>query len=338
MTQCPSRCKDTCDSSCPSHCCTPQYVPAVPPTQPKCNPICQTNCLPSCSKGCCKIKIVPLPTCPGHCIEICESFCPTHCCFSEKPSQQSISTQQRFCPLNCSSNCIQSCPKFCCKLSLPPPSSCPKICLSNCLAACPQHCCRRPYFPNFLESPSTVCPLECAIRCDTSCPSQCCANNLEQPPLLNQSSENMSITNGTIPLTGYLITSPSMVSPCPSYCLSYCTPNCHRYCCNREQSPYLVKTADKTMSPIVRTLTGQDADYKSKVVHRLSELLSSPLKLCQPSCFANCSAECPRICCDVRRKRKMYVFKRKKKTQIDRAKSQQKRKTHKKIKGNRRIM
>ena len=40
-----------------------------------------------------------------------------------------------------------------------------------------------------------------------------------------------------------------------------------------------------------------------------SWLLSSRLKLCEPARFSNVSITCPKICCDVGRKMKMFVYK-----------------------------
>ena len=77
-----------------------------------------------------------------------------------------------------------------------------------------------------------------------------------------------------------------------------------------------MKSPEETVPPLGRSLKNIDADYKAKMVHRLSELLASPLLQCQPSCFSECTDACPKMCCDIRKKKKMYVFRRKKKAHI----------------------
>ena len=99
---------------------------------------------------------------------------------------------------------------------------------------------------------------------------------------------------------------------CPISRSLHCSHSCPQYCCmGRQKSPYLFKTLKQT-SPVGRSLAFQEAKYKSEVVLFQSQFLSSPLKLCEPSYFWNCSVTCCKICCDVGRK-KMFVYKGKKK-------------------------
>ena len=238
--------------------------------------------------------------------------------------EQSQSVQES-CPTICSSNCLPSCPSFCCKVSPPMPSACPSSCSVSCLPPCQQHCCQERYPPNFSTQSPPICPSQCAIRCDNMCPAHCCPASSEQSSFLTKSTPVGNVQPNVSPLQSY-----AAPTPCPSSCSSYCSHGCPQYCCmGREISPYLFKTPEQTVSPVGRSLAVLEADYKSKVVHRLSELLSSPLKLCEPSCFSNCSVTCPNICCDVGRKKKMFVYKRKKKAQITKPRNKTKKtKTH----------
>ena len=100
---------------------------------------------------------------------------------------------------------------------------------------------------------------------------------------------------------------------CPSSCSSYCSHSFPQYCCmGQQKSPYLLKALEQR-SPIRRSLTVQEAEYKLKVVLFQGRFLSSPLKLYKPLYFWNCSVTCPKICSDVGRKQ-MFVYKRKKKS------------------------
>ena len=317
--ECPSYCQTSCAPSCPSNCCRPQYLPTVAPTQPACSSICKTHCLPTCPKYCCNLKIVSLSPCPANCKDRCDSSCPTHCCSLLQLSTQPPTSPQQTCQSTCNAICLPPCPSFCCKISAPPLNSCPSDCIINCLPSCPKHCCGAPYLPISSASPSVVCPSQCAYRCDGSCPSQCCPSKPYQPSYLTQPSVQIPANNVAGSQETFPATPPSFVKSCPTYCASYCSPSCPSYCCKRNDlSSNLVKSRDATVSPFGRSLADNDSEYKDKMVHHLSELLSSPLTKCQPACFSDCSETCPKTCCDVRRKKKMYVFKRKKKTHITR--------------------
>ncbi|XP_020602562.1 neurogenic locus notch homolog protein 2-like [Orbicella faveolata] len=310
---CPSYCQTSCAPSCPSQCCTAKFLPTVEPTQASCSSVCKTNCLPTCPKYCCNLKIVALSTCPGKCKGVCGPPCPMQCCSSLPISTQHPILPKQSCPSTCKANCLPSCPSYCCKISQASLTGCPSTCIISCVPTCPQHCCGLPYLPRSSASPSDVCPSQCAYHCDSLCPSHCCSSKPEQPPMqmTTGSAVVFQETNPTTPS--------SLVKPCPTYCSSFCTPTCPSYCCKRnELSPYLVKLPEETVSPFGRSLTDHNEEYKEKMIHHISELLSSPLTNCQLSCFSHCSDSCPKTCCDVRKKRKMYVFKRKKKTRITR--------------------
>lgn len=314
---CPSSCKDPCDSSCPSHCCSTPSLPTVAMLQPTCNPICHTNCLSSCPKECCKITIVPVSLCPSHCKIICVPSCPSYCCSSKQLPSQQPTPYQELCPTFCSSSCNNLCPKFCCKVTLLP-IPCPSTCSTYCHPPCPQNCCQRPFLPDSSASAAKACPEQCENHCGITCPLECCQGltKLEQPIVHGTPAVQTSLWNEPITLTGNVTTSPSTTFPCPDFCSSLCNRECPQYCCKRSPRPFLFSSPAKSVAPVGRSLKTQDSDYKSKVLIHLSKLLSSPLQFCDPLCFLNCSETCPRTCCDVRRKRKMYIFKRKKKTQI----------------------
>ena len=52
---------------------------------------------------------------------------------------------------------------------------------------------------------------------------------------------------------------------------------------------------------------GSKADYESKVVLFQSRFLSSPLKICKPSYFWNCSVTCPKYGLMLAEKRCLYI-------------------------------
>ena len=314
---CPSQCQTSCAPSCPSNCCTPQYQPTVAPAQLACHSICKTTCLPACPKHCCVIRIFPVSFCPDQCQETCDRFCPSFCCSLPRLSTQQPTSAPQICPSTCSASCLPPCPKFCCKISITPLNNCPSTCIDNCLPSCPKHCCEVPYLSNNLPSPSPdACPSHCTYHCDSSCPLKCCLGATDHPLYPPQPSAQTPNSNGSDFQGSFLSVSPPL-SKCPAYCLSSCIPVCPIYCCQRQNiSPLLVKSPEETVPPLGRSLKNIDADYKAKMVHHLSELFASPLLQCQPSCFSECSDACPKMCCDIRKKKKMYVFRRKKKAHI----------------------
>lgn len=317
---CPSQCQTSCAPSCPSNCCAPQYLPTVAPAQLACHSICKTTCLPTCPTHCCVIKLFPLSLCPDQCQDTCDRSCPSFCCSLPQPSTQQPTSAPQICPSTCSTSCLPQCPKFCCKILITPLNSCPSTCIDNCLPSCPKNCCEAPYLPIKLPwSSSDACPSQCSYHCDSSCPLKCCLGATDHPLYLPQPSSQTPIGNGTAFQGSYLSIPPHMTKQCPAICLSSCAPTCPIYCCQRQGvSPFLVKSPEETVPPLGRSLKNIDADYKAKMVHHLSELLSSPLLQCQPACFSECSEACPKTCCDIRKKKKMYVFRRKKKAHISR--------------------
>ena len=75
---------------------------------------------------------------------------------------------------------------------------------------------------------------------------------------------------------------------------------------DRQKSPYLLKTSEQT-SPVEWCLAVQKADYESKVVLFQRRFLSSPLKICKPSYFWNCSVTCPKYGVMLAEKRCLYI-------------------------------
>ena len=80
---------------------------------------------------------------------------------------------------------------------------------------------------------------------------------------------------------------------------------------DKNLDPYLFKTSEQT-SPVGRSLVFQEAEYRSEVVLFQSRFRFSPLKLCEPLYFWNCSVPAIKYAVMLGEKRCLYISRRKK--------------------------
>ena len=270
-------------------------VPLECPTE------CKDNCGSSCPAHCCHDSVLATLhfSCPQNCKLNCGSFCPSHCCHSVVPGP--LIKVQRTCPETCSSaHCQSSCPKHCCIVNTHGSVPCPSNCAVSCVPSCPKLCCASPYLP-------APCSISCEKNCDTSCPQQCCTRRDGMG--FRQTSVASSSANPPM----YLPHTASLET-CPTYCPYFCHSSCKPSCCQHGWTGPSLTRSHPAFSPgYSRSVSDKPSQgYKADIIHHLSVLLGSPLRNCPPSCFVKCSSSCNRSCCDIGKK-KMFIFKRKKK-------------------------